>query len=155
MNKILNLLFLLVFITSCSFHKNSKFWNKEKIIIEQNTIDKKILKNEKIINLELNANLKINLKENSINNSFINNLSNNNGRINYKGVLENKQKYKFSKIKNFDQYEPNIIFYKNNIIFFFTNSCSEIFSDNSPTKILAIFQNNLNLFYSPCKFSVT
>ena len=118
MNKILNLLFLLVFITSCSFHKNSKFWNKEKIIIEQNTIDKKISKNEKIINLELNANLKINLKENSINNSFINNLSNNNGRINYKGVLENKQKYKFSKIKNFDQYEPNIIFYENNIIFF-------------------------------------
>ena len=75
MNKILNLLFLLVFITSCSFHKNSKFWNKEKIIIEQNTIDKKISENEKIINLELNANLKIKLTKNSINNSFINNLS--------------------------------------------------------------------------------
>ena len=71
MNKILNLLFLLVFITSCSFHKNSKFWNKEKIIIEQNTIDKKISENEKIINLELNANLKIKLTKNSINNSFI------------------------------------------------------------------------------------
>jgi len=117
-SKILNLLLLLVFITSCSFHKNSKFWNKEKITIEQNTIDKKISENEKVINLELNANLKINLTENSINNSFTNNLDNNNGRINYEGVLENKQKYKFSKIKNFDQYEPKIIFNQNNIIFF-------------------------------------
>ena len=118
MSKILNLLLLLVFITSCSFHKNSKFWNKEKITIEQNTIDKKLPENEKVINLELNANLKINLTENSINNSFINNLDNNNGRINYEGILKNKQKYKFSKIKNFDQYEPKIIFNQSNIIFF-------------------------------------
>ena len=118
MSKILNLLLLLVFITSCSFHKNSKFWNKEKITIEQNTIDKKISENEKVINLELNVNLKINLTENSTNNSFINNLVNNNGRINYEGVFENKQKYKFSKIKNFDQYEPKIIFNQSNIIFF-------------------------------------
>jgi len=52
------------------------------------------------------------------NNSFINNLSNNNGRVNYEGSLKNTSRYKFATIKNFDQFEPEIIFDKENIIFF-------------------------------------
>ena len=109
MSKILKLIFFLVFITSCSFHKNSNFWNKEKITLEKNKITKKIFKNQIGINLELNPNLKINITEALIKNSFVNNLDNNNGRINYDGNLKNKLKYKFSKIKNFKKVQLKFI----------------------------------------------
>ena len=131
MSKILKLIFFLVFITSCSFHKNSNFWNKEKITLEKNKITKKIFKNQIGINLELNPNLKINITEALIKNSFVNNLDNNNGRINYDGNLKNKLKYKFSKIKNFNQYEPKIIFNENNIIFFDSKGSILNFDNNS------------------------
>ena len=131
MNKALNLLFFLILITSCSFHKNSNFWNKEKISVEQKTNSKKVSNNKKVINLELNANLKINITEALIDNSFLDNLDNNKGRINYEGNLKNKLKYKFLKIKNFNQYEPEIIFNEDNLIFFDNKGSILKFDENS------------------------
>jgi outer membrane protein assembly factor BamB len=61
---------------------------------------------------------KIELDSRAVNNSFLNNFNNNDGRINYSGRLENVSKYKFKKIENFYQYEPEITFNQNNIIFF-------------------------------------
>ena len=48
----------------------------------------------------------------------MNNLSNNNGRVNYNGNLKIISRFKFSTIDSFDQFEPEIIFDKDNIIFF-------------------------------------
>lgn len=118
MNKLFRILLIYFLITGCSFQKNSKFWNKEKIEEEKQENVTEIFKKEETLNFELNPNLKIELDSRAVNNSFLNNFNNNNGRINYSGRLENVSKYKFKKIENFYQYEPEITFNQNNIIFF-------------------------------------
>jgi outer membrane protein assembly factor BamB len=67
---------------------------------------------------EFNPNLKIKLFSKPIDKSFLNNFDNNNGRINFNGNLKNISKYKFSKIKNFHQYDTKISFYNSDVIFF-------------------------------------
>ena len=118
MNKLFRILLIYFLITGCSFQKNSKFWNKEKIEEEKQENVTEIFKKEETLNFELNPNLKIELDSRAVNNNFLNNFNNNNGRINYSGRLENVSKYKFKKIENFYQYEPEITFNQNNIIFF-------------------------------------
>ena len=59
------------------------------------------------------------------------NLNNNNGRIDFNGNLKNLSKYKFSKIKNFHQYNPQISFYNNDIIFFDNKGTILRFNDDS------------------------
>ncbi len=118
MNKLFRILLIYFLITGCSFQKNSKFWNKEKIAEEKQENVTEIFKKEETLNFELNPNLKIELDSRAVNNSFLNNFNNNDGRINYSGRLENVSKYKFKKIENFYQYEPEITFNQNNIIFF-------------------------------------
>ena len=125
MNKIFLIFIIFIFITNCSFNSNSKFWSKEskiqKIIKikEKNKtyIKKDLFANEEALQKELNSKLKIKLKSKLINHNYINN-KNNNGRINYEGSLKNISKYKFKKIKYFNQFEPEIIFHNNNLIFF-------------------------------------
>ena len=82
----------------------------------------------------MNTNLKINLNAKLIKNSFINNFDNNNGRIEYDGNLKNISKYKFSKIDNFNEFEPEIVFDKNNVIFF--DNKGSIIKFNEQSKIV-------------------
>ena len=115
------LLLYLLFLAGCSFDKKTGFWTKTKKITKAEKIEKKIKEifvEEKALSKELNTNLKINLSANLINNSFINNFDNNNGRVNYNGNLKNISKYKFAKINDFNEFEPEIVFDKDNIIFF-------------------------------------
>ncbi len=119
MKNLLKLFILIVFINSCSFNPNSSLWTKRTEIKEDKILNtREILKKEKILENELNTNLKINLSNLKIENSDIKNFTNNNGRSNYEGSLKSISRYKFSKIQNFDQYEPEIAIDKNNIIFF-------------------------------------
>jgi len=118
-NKILGLLLIFLLITNCSLDKKSGLWSKNsKIDIEKDLIITELFEDEKTLSKELNSNLKIKLKSNLTNNNFTNNLSNNNGRVNYNGNLKNISRYKFSSIDNFDQFEPEIVFDNNNVIFF-------------------------------------
>tara|TARA_B100000768_G_C11265145_1_gene370684 strand:+ start:655 stop:1965 length:1311 start_codon:yes stop_codon:yes gene_type:complete len=120
-NSIFKILLIFIFLTNCSFNKNSSFWTTEKIDkIEKTELSKKeeIIKTENKLISEFNANVKISLYAKAIDNSFSNNLDNNNGRINFNGNLKKISKYKFSAIKNFHQYDPEILFYKDDIIFF-------------------------------------
>ena len=123
MNKIYKILLIFILITNCSLHQNSKFWNTEKIkkekISEYNI--EEIFVKEEALNLEFNPGLKISLYSKPISKSFFNNYDNNNGRINYKGELKSVSRFKFSKIDNFYQYDPKILFDKDNIIFFDNN----------------------------------
>ena len=128
MNNFLKIILILITITSCSLHKNSKFWTKQKIVEEKKEIIKKekdntkqVFKKDKVLSEELNPSLKISLYSKPINKSFLNNFDNNNGRINFNGNLKNISKYKFSKIKNFYQYDSKISFYNDDIIFFDNN----------------------------------
>ena len=119
MNKILGLLLIYLLITNCSLDKKSGLWSENsKIDIEKDLIITELFEDEKKFNKELNSNVKIKLKSSLTNNNFTNNLSNNNGRVNYNGSLENISRYKYSSIDNFDQFEPEIVFDNNNVIFF-------------------------------------
>ena len=143
MNNFIKITLIFIFITSCSFQKNSKFWTKQKIIKEKKEDVVKILKkNEVNLISEFNSNFYIKLYSKTKNQSFLNNFDNNNGRINFNGNLKNISKYKFAKIKNFHQYDPQLSFYKNDIIFFdnkgtilrFNNDSDLIWKKNIYTK---------------------
>jgi outer membrane protein assembly factor BamB len=114
----LRILIFFIFIVSCSFTPNSKFWTKEKIILEKQENIIEIFKKDKPLGIEFNPTLQIKFFSKTINKNFLNSLDNNSGRVNYNGNLKNVSRYKFSKIKNFNQYEPELTFIKNNIIFF-------------------------------------
>ena len=131
MTKFLKIFLLFVFITNCSLDTKSNIWTKNKKIVKekQKTI-KLLFKDEKPLDTEFNPQLKIKLSGKLINNSFINNFDNNNGRINYNGNLKKISRFKFSKIDNFDESEPEIIFSENNVIFF-DNKGSILKFDNS------------------------
>ena len=121
MNKILNILFILILIPGCSFNQNSKFWNQSKVLKEdKEIIYKEVFPKEEALKKEFNSNLRIKLSNLSVNKTFINNHFNNNKKLNFNGKLEKLLKYKFSKIENFDQYQPEISFFKNNVIFLIT-----------------------------------
>ncbi len=119
MNKILIFLIFLFLINNCSFNENSKFWTTYKDLPEEDiTVFKEILIKEEALGKEFNANVPINLK-NSFNNNFKKrDYFNNDGRLNFEGELKKSSRYKFSKIKNFYQFEPKISFDNKAIIFF-------------------------------------
>ena len=132
MNKILNLLLTLILISGCSFNQNSKFWNQSKVIKEdKETAYTEVFPKEEALKKEFNSNLKIKLSASSVNNTFINNHSNNNKKLNFNGKLKKSLKYRFSKIENFDQYQPEISFFKNNVIFFDNKGSIIKFNDES------------------------
>ena len=159
MSKFLGIFLLLTFITSCSLDNKTGLWTKkQKIKEEKKIIIKELFKKEKALEKEFNPNLKINLSAKLIDNSFVNNFDNNNGRVNYNGTLKSISKFKFSKIDNFNQLEPEIIFDKNNVIFFddkgsilkFDNFSKLIWKKNHYTKAekkskpILFFANNKN-----------
>lgn len=122
MNKII-FLFVLIFLTGCSLNKNSKFWSTSEILNEDtNTTNtsksEEILKKSSVYEKEFNQNLKIKVEGNFNTNKQIDYLTNKNGRVNFNGKLKTLSRYKFSKIKNFYQYEPEIVFHNKSLIFF-------------------------------------
>ena len=142
MNNFLKILLACIFITNCSLHKSSKFWTLQDIEVEKKRKVIELTKSEKSLSSEFNKNLKIGLYSKAINKSFLNNYDNNNGRISFSGDLKKISKYKYSKIKNFYQYDPQVSFYNNDIIFFdnkgsilrFNNDTDLIWKSNNYTK---------------------
>ncbi|MDA9956390.1 PQQ-like beta-propeller repeat protein [Candidatus Pelagibacter sp.] len=135
MSNILKIFLIFFLITGCSFHKNSTFWSNEKIVEESQEQQKDIIEifeKEEAMNNEFNPSLKINLKSKIIDKSLIKNFNKNNDeRINFNGMLNKVSKFKFKKIKNFHQYEHEITFNKDNIIFFDNNGSILNFDNKS------------------------
>jgi len=139
-NKVLNKLFIILFLSSCSAPdwldtSRGIFGTGEKIVNENDPNKKKIFNNEDVFEKELNVNLKISLKESFKNKSFVNNLTNNNGLINFNGKLKKVSKYKFKKIKQFEYTQPELYFTELNSIVFFDNKGS-IINFNQESKII-------------------
>ena len=119
MNKILGLFLVFILVSNCSLDKKSGLWTESKKIETVNDlVINELFKDEEAFKKEFNSNVKIQLKSNPTKNSFVNNLNNNNGRVSYNGSLKSISRFKFSTIDNFDQIEPEILFYGDNIIFF-------------------------------------
>ncbi len=141
MNRIFTYLLIIVFITNCSLDSKTGFWSKsKKLKSENNVVKKEIFKKTKVYEKEFNANLKIKLRNNFKKKSFVNNLTNNNGVVNFKGNLKKTSKYKFSKISQFDYFQPELLFTsKNNIIFFDEKGTILNFDEDSKL----IWKNNI------------
>ena len=119
MNKLFCLFIIFLFITNCSLDTKSGLWTKsEKLDSENKKLKIKIFEENEIFEKEFNVNLKIRLKNNIKKNSFVNNLVNNNGIINFDGSIDKIKKFKFSKIDQFDNYQPELLITNNNLIFF-------------------------------------
>ena len=137
MNKTLVFL-LLFFLANCSLDKKTGLWTQDekselkKIKIEESDLKELFLKDEAYTK-EFNPNLKIELKLKPKNN-YLNTTDNNNTFVNYNGILKKVSKYKFKKIKNFNYYELDLIFDKENIIFF--DNKGTIFKFNNQSKLI-------------------
>ena len=113
---------IFIFLISCSLSKKDKEINEGSInIFEKNEPIKK----------ELNTDLKIKSLTNFKNKPFQNNKTNSNGNINFDTNFKKISSYKFSKIRKFDSYQPEL---------FFTNLGEIIFFDGKGT----IFKLNQN-----------
>ena len=142
MSNILRILLIFIFISNCSLGEKSKFWKNDKNtqisdVEEVSTIEEidEIGKKEKVFKSEFNSNIKINLSSKSIiKNKQKNNNTNNIGRINYSGNLNSISKFKFSKIKNFLQYSPALLFDDNDTIFF--DSKGSIFKFDNDSNLI-------------------
>jgi len=129
-NKVL-LVSIILFLTHCSFNSNSNFWNQSKIVKEERN-KKQLFQTTKIADFEINEDLEIQIKSNAfVKNSFQNNLTNNNGQLDYDGKLKKASKFKFSRIDKFNEFEPEIIFDKENLIFFSNKGSILKFNDKS------------------------
>ena len=118
MNKIFQLLLIIIFFSGCSLNKNSKFWTSETIKEIEEQKFEKIFDDPTALSQELNTNINLNLSKGFIKNNLSKKFTNNDGRFNFDGSLKKSSKYKFSKIENFYQSEPIISFNRDNIIFF-------------------------------------
>ena len=111
MNRTILYLVLLFLFSSCGQNNKSIENSNTKILFEE----------IKPIQENLNSNIQIKLSKFVKNNSFINNNSNNNGNINFEPLFEKKKAYKFSKIKQFNSIDTDILFIKNNDLIYFDN----------------------------------
>ncbi len=118
MNKFFQLLLIIIFFSGCSLNKNSKFWTSETIKKIEEQKFEKIFDEPKALSKELNTNISLNFSKSFTKNNLSQKFTNNDGRVNFDGSLKKSLKYKFSKIENFYQFEPELSFNKGNIIFF-------------------------------------
>jgi outer membrane protein assembly factor BamB len=127
------LIIILILFSSCSFNKKSKFWTSPKEIKQEENLPvfEEIFPTQEALEKEFNSNLRIKLTSKTVNSTYDNNYLNNNNRVNFDGNLKKSSRYKFSKIDNFSQYQPEISFYKNNIIFFDNKGSILQFNENS------------------------
>ena len=111
------LIIFFFFFIGCSFTKTSFWTQDEKIQVEKKNISK-IFKEEIIIEKEINQDLIIKLDPLKYSNQKIDGLTNNLSIINTEIQLAKRSKFRFSKIDNFDYFEPELNFDGKNFIFF-------------------------------------
>ena len=122
MNKvIIRVLFILLLIPACSLSNKTGIWKDDQIAKKEtlktnNTETKELFSSEIPTKKELNPSLQINIKD--IFNKKKINLTNNLGRYDFDEIIAGKSKFKFFKINNFNQKEPQLIFYEEDLIFF-------------------------------------
>jgi len=119
-NKLFYIFTLFLFISHCSLDTKTGIWSKsEKLNSENLNIEEKLFEKPEIYQKEFNNDLKIRLKNDLKKKSFVNNLLNNNGVVEFEGKLEKISKYKFSKISQFNQYQPELLITNRDTLVFF------------------------------------
>jgi len=130
-NKNFCLVIFFIFLIGCSIDDKSGIWSKNKKIKSANQYKDIIFEDNKELSQELNVNIKIYLKDKYTLNNKKNYYNNNTGIKNYDGNLKQIKKIKFSKIKNFSKFKPDILYSNNGNIYFFNSKGTVIkFSKN-------------------------
>mgnify|MGYP001287078455 FL=1 len=131
MNKNFCLVIFFIFLIGCSIDNKSGIWSKNEKIKSANQYKDIIFEDNKEVSQELNKNIKIYLKDKYTLNNKKNYYNNNTGIKNYDGNLKQIKKIKFSKIKNFSKFKPDILYSNNGNIYFFNSKGTIIkFSKN-------------------------
>ena len=131
MNKNFCLVIFFIFLIGCSIDNKSGIWSKNEKIKSANQYKDIIFEDNKELSQELNKNIKIYLKDKYTLNNKKNYYNNNTGIKNYDGNLKQIKKIKFSKIKNFSKFKPDILYSNNGNIYFFNSKGTIIkFSKN-------------------------
>ena len=121
------LILFFILLANCSFYK-AGFWTKEEKIV---TVEKnnKLFEKEETLENEFNPNIKIEL---SLDREYSNKINFNNFGPSKINLTQKKiSKLKFKKIDYFDQFEPELLFYKNDIILFEKNGTLVRFGSDS------------------------
>ena len=121
MNKNFCLVIFFIFLIGCSIDNKSGIWSKNEKIKSANQYKDIIFEDNKEVSQELNKNIKIYLKDKYTLNNKKNYYNNNTGIKNYDGNLKQIKKIKFSKIKNFSKFKPDILYSHNSNIYFFNS----------------------------------
>ena len=131
MNKNFCLVIFFIFLIGCSIDNKSGIWSKNEKIKSANQYKDIIFEDNKEVSQELNKNIKIYIKDKYTLNNKKNYYNNNTGIKNYDGNLKQIKKIKFSKIKNFSKFKPDILYSENGNIYFFNSKGTVIkFSKN-------------------------
>jgi len=109
---------LLFLLCSCSFDTKSGIWTQDKEIKSATKNVKKLFQNEKKQIKELNSNFKIKINSSNILLNKNINLDNNSSLSYFDNGLSKMSKFKFSKIENFNYFEPDLVSDGNDIVFF-------------------------------------
>tara|TARA_E500000178_G_scaffold126505_1_gene126273 strand:+ start:614 stop:1915 length:1302 start_codon:yes stop_codon:yes gene_type:complete len=112
------IILIILILNSCSFDTRSGIWTEEPINLgnEENKEIKVLFKKEILNENEFNPNLKLKIKNFNQNKNKFN--GNNFGALEISSSFENLSKYSFNRIKYFDHFEPELVFIRNDLIFF-------------------------------------
>ena len=124
------LIFLVFFLNNCSFDNRSKIWTQNQPLQSSDQKLEILFEKEEIAQNEFNSNFLINTPLKLINKKP-NYEHNNYGFLNKNLNFEKISRYKFSKISNFDYFDPTLVFYNNDLIFFDNKGSILRFDDNS------------------------
>jgi len=119
-NKLFNSLIFIIFflISNCSLNNPGGFWTKQQDLSSNQSEFEVLFKKDQELSNEFNKEFLLNIKSSQLKKNNLSYLDNNDGYKPFQNSLEKVSKYKFSKIKNFESIEANLVFHKNNIIFF-------------------------------------
>ena len=131
MTKFVKLIFILILLPSCSLKDTTGFWSEKKKLDKIENKLKPLSVKEKKISKEFNTDFFLKLDPSKINLNKTSFYDNNDGYTKYTGQLKGISKYNFSKIDNYENVDPELIFYKDNVIFFDNNGTILNFDDNS------------------------
>ena len=131
MTKFVKLIFILILLPSCSLKDTTGFWSEKKKLDKIENKLKPLSVKEKKISKEFNTDFFLKLDPSKIKLNKTSFYDNNDGYTKYTGQLKGISKYNFSKIDNYENVDPELIFYKDNVIFFDNNGTILNFDDNS------------------------
>jgi outer membrane protein assembly factor BamB len=131
-NKNIFIFLILILFNNCSFDTKSGIWTQEKKLTEikqenkkinelfkQNIIDENEFNKDLIVKFVNDKKIRANINQNNL------------GVSELSLRLDKLLKYKFSKIEYFDQFEPELVFFNNDIIFFDKKGSIIRFNDDS------------------------